>query len=225
LVAGLHRLEAFRKLDHDRIPCLILSMTEDDARMWEIAENLHRAELTVQERADHIKEWIDLCEKGISSQVATKPKGGRPQSGVNAASPLLGISKDQAHRAVKIASISPEAKVAAAVLGIDDNQSKLLAVATVPAPQQAEMARKVASNSNIKENPRASLLFNRLNTNWKNSPHVVRRLFLSNIDLPNLIRQAFHDYLPTGQVRVDGDEARVDDLIARLMAKLARSGS
>ena len=57
------------------------------ARLWEIAENLHRHELTVQERADHIAEWVRLTEeanKGASC--ADIPRGrGQPQGGINAA--------------------------------------------------------------------------------------------------------------------------------------------
>jgi hypothetical protein len=58
-----HRLEGFRLLDREHIPCLITSMTGAEARMWEIAENLHRAELTVLERSDQIAEWIRLCDE------------------------------------------------------------------------------------------------------------------------------------------------------------------
>ena len=34
--------------------------SELEARLWEIAENLHRAELTALERAEHISQWIKL---------------------------------------------------------------------------------------------------------------------------------------------------------------------
>jgi len=43
-----------------------------DAQLWEIAENLHRAELSALERNDHIARWIELSEQKVSSQVATK---------------------------------------------------------------------------------------------------------------------------------------------------------
>jgi ParB family chromosome partitioning protein len=76
--------------------------TDIEARKAEIAENLHRAELTVQERADHIAEWVRLTE--VSAQVAPKPQGGRPESGVRAAARELGVERTEAHRAVKIAS-------------------------------------------------------------------------------------------------------------------------
>jgi hypothetical protein len=63
LVAGRHRIEAFRLLGRDTIPAFVgpASTSEAEARMWEITENLHRAELTVQERSDQIAEWIELA--------------------------------------------------------------------------------------------------------------------------------------------------------------------
>jgi hypothetical protein len=61
-----------------------------------IVENLDRAELTVQQRAEHIAEWIELCEERVSAQPAPKPQGGRPESGINAAVRELGIERTDA---------------------------------------------------------------------------------------------------------------------------------
>lgn len=79
----------------------VTQWNERVARRWEIAENLHRAELTKLERTEQIAEWINLTEKAakeaaekVSSQVATKPKGGRPSVGVRAAARELGVDKD-----------------------------------------------------------------------------------------------------------------------------------
>jgi ParB/RepB/Spo0J family partition protein len=54
LVAGRHRLQAVKNLGHEWISVVIYGGSEIDARMWEIAENLHRAELTELERSDHV---------------------------------------------------------------------------------------------------------------------------------------------------------------------------
>jgi hypothetical protein len=46
-----------------------------DARLWEISENLHRAELSALERAEHVDEWMTLTEskqKAVSAQPAQK---------------------------------------------------------------------------------------------------------------------------------------------------------
>src|SRR5690349_8168778 len=54
LVAGAHRLEAAKSLGWEKIDCIVLDCDEVDAELWEIAENLHRAELTVLERGEQI---------------------------------------------------------------------------------------------------------------------------------------------------------------------------
>ena len=54
LIAGRHRLDAFKKLDREHIPANIVTMTNDEARLWEISENLHRAELTKIERDEQV---------------------------------------------------------------------------------------------------------------------------------------------------------------------------
>jgi ParB family chromosome partitioning protein len=146
LVAGLHRLEACKKLGHNGIMCAIRSFTNAETRMWEISENLHRAELTTQERVEQIAEWVKLCErerkKEVSGQVGQKPQGGRPEGGIAAASRQLGLDRKEVERAVKIASMTPEAKEVAREVGIDNNQSKLLQVAREEPAKQVEAVYK-----------------------------------------------------------------------------------
>lgn len=150
LIAGAHRLEAAKRLGWEQIPALcVQNWSEEQARMWEISENLHRAELTVLERDEHIAEWIRLADLH-SSQFATNEsmrvdgRGHRKAGGVRAASRALGIDKDDAHRAVKVASLSPEAKEAAREAGLDNNRSALLQIAKAKKDIQAEVARRVA---------------------------------------------------------------------------------
>jgi hypothetical protein len=58
---------------HHRIAAS-LPPAERDARLWEIAENLHRAELLPVERAERIDEWRRLTvEKGLQD---VDPSGG-----------------------------------------------------------------------------------------------------------------------------------------------------
>lgn len=153
LIAGAHRLEAARRLGWDEIAAhCVTGWSENDARQWEIAENLHRAELTVLERDEHVAEWIKIEEVKIkeakekadlvSSQDATKlsKRGrdgeGRPESGTRAAARVLHIDKDDAHRATKVASLAPEAKEAAREAGLDDNRTALLEAARKTSPEE-----------------------------------------------------------------------------------------
>jgi ParB-like chromosome segregation protein Spo0J len=148
LVSGRHRLEACRRLGWDTVPTVPFDPAgelidqADSLRLWEIAENLHRAELTVDERAAHFAEWKRLTGTDDpatqSSQTETieskraDGRGHRKRSGTNEAARKLGIDRNEAHRLDKIASIAPEAARAA---GINDHQGALLAVAKEPTPE------------------------------------------------------------------------------------------
>lgn len=116
---------------------------EVDAQLWEIAENLHRAELTALERDEQVALWVKLNQERIdASQSETHRKAGQQPGGVNAAARELGISKPDAHRAVKVAGLSEEAKEAAREAGLDDNRSALLEAAKHSAPEEQVKAIK-----------------------------------------------------------------------------------
>jgi hypothetical protein len=98
LVAGLHRLEACRQLGHTEISALILDMPEIDQQLWEIDENLARAELTAVQRVIHLKRRKELYQlKGgknlptpgglqkIGFAKDTTAKTGRSKRSINAA--------------------------------------------------------------------------------------------------------------------------------------------
>jgi ParB-like chromosome segregation protein Spo0J len=145
LIAGRHRVEACRRLGTGSIPCITVQ-DEREARLWEISENLHRAELTARECAAHIAEWIRLTEaREVLKQVASKPQGGRPESGTRAAARELGIGQTEAQRAVQIDRLTPAADAALAEAGLLDNQTVLLTVAKAPteAQQLALVAQEV----------------------------------------------------------------------------------
>ena len=73
LVAGLHRLEAFKKLRRDlpdeadlrwdQIPCIFVDMEYLDRKLWEIDENLMRAELGPAEMAEHTAKRAELVRQ------------------------------------------------------------------------------------------------------------------------------------------------------------------
>jgi ParB-like chromosome segregation protein Spo0J len=168
LSAGLHRLEAVKRLGWSHVPCRILDGIDGiEAQLAEVAENLHRSELTVQERSEHIERWLELLEEkrkrdaeetakldeeheGQKPGQVARVSGGRgKEGGVSAAARELGLERTEVRRALKIASITPEAKEAAKAAGIDDNQAKLLQVASAPAAEQVQavaMARKKSTN-------------------------------------------------------------------------------
>ena len=147
LISGNHRLAAAKKLGWEFIDARIVDCDEREARLMEIAENLHRAELTAGERADQIAEWIRLTSPDQTEVGQVGPlSGGRGHAGgIRAAARELPVSgeteearRHSVRRAVRIASIAPEAREAAREAGLDDNQSALFRVAAAPREQQVE---------------------------------------------------------------------------------------
>lgn len=130
LVSGRHRLEACKRLGADAINCLMFNGTDVEAELWEIAENLHRSDLTVLERADHTARWVALTEGKLAQLAPVSGRGrieGRGnEGGLRAAAREFGIDRTQAQRAIKIADLPIPAKEAARQAGLDNNQKALL---------------------------------------------------------------------------------------------------
>jgi ParB-like chromosome segregation protein Spo0J len=202
LIAGRHRLEALRLVEADRIPVRIVDFNDIEARLWTISENLHRAELTATQRAEQIAEWIRITEEkrrlaqvepAVLSDGRKAPPQNRP-SGLNAAVLELKMERNEAQRAVKIASITPEAKEAAREAGLDDNQSALLKIAAAPAEAQVKAVDRIVQaarpieRAEVASSPTAKPLRNLENlsggalarwikiTTPNDRPHVIRVL-------------------------------------------------
>lgn len=60
LVAGRHRLEAAKRLGWSHIDCVEVEDDPITAELWEIAENLHRLDLTKEQRDEHIRRYAEL---------------------------------------------------------------------------------------------------------------------------------------------------------------------
>jgi ParB family chromosome partitioning protein len=158
----------------DEIPVVAETGSELEARLWEIAENLHRAELTALERAEHISLWIRLrgesgedrpcgqaddklgqvgsvSELDEAAQAAPPPaQGGRGrEGGVRAAARELGISRTDAQRAVhRVHRIAPAVREALRDMPeIADNGAELDALAALPAEQQAAAVAAVKNGA------------------------------------------------------------------------------
>lgn len=64
LIAGYHRVEAFRLLDRDIIPAMLSDATSDDAaKLAEVMENLGRNELIAFDRCRHLYELKQIYDR------------------------------------------------------------------------------------------------------------------------------------------------------------------
>ena len=155
VVSGQHRLEAVKMLGLEEIECFVTEDDETACRMWEISENLHRAELPQVERDKLVAEWCRLVGKEDKPvQVAQVSLGGRGnKGGESETARQLGLDRYDVRRAIKVASITPEAQQAAHEVGLADNRSALLEAASKPAEEQAAYLRERAAKKEMKLAP------------------------------------------------------------------------
>lgn len=110
LIAGHHRLEAFRLLERDTIPAVMSgAMTADEARLAEVMENLGRHELIALDRCRHLFElkqvWERLHPNFANGGGQTLPTGGDAPEIFGFASSVseeIGLAKRTINLAVKI---------------------------------------------------------------------------------------------------------------------------
>ena len=150
LVAGRHRMEAYRRLGRPLIPSFVIEGNETQAKMWEISENLRRKELPALDRDKQLSAWVKLSRELQTAQAAPKEsarkdkRGHRKKGGAREAARQLGTSKDDMNRALKVASLSPEAQETARKLGLEDNRSALLQASRADPNRQAQVLKNIA---------------------------------------------------------------------------------
>ena len=108
LIVGRHRLEAARRLGWDTIEAFVGDCDEVEAELWEIAENLHRADLSKDERDRQIRRYADLLGEHKPPQSAAV-SGGRGNIGVaSVIAKETGVSKDTVERALNPDRVAAE---------------------------------------------------------------------------------------------------------------------
>lgn len=156
LVAGHHRLQAAKSLGWERINCDLVRWTDKQARKWEIIENLHRKELSLEEESKQTAELVQLMAEsddcGKPAQVAPVLGGRGNKGGINEAARELGIERTEIQRAVKLANVSDEAWNEARKAGVAETQSVMLEVARAPIERQTEAVKEIVeTREGVKE--------------------------------------------------------------------------
>jgi ParB family chromosome partitioning protein len=153
LLAGGHRLEAAKQLGWVEIDCFVFEGNEVQARLREIAENLHVVCLTVLESDQLLAEWVRLTNE-VGQNDHPSPGGAQPHDkGIAKAARTLPVRgrtnearRKHVERALKVARMSPEAKLIVREGGLDNNRSALLAIVKEPTPDaQVRAAQMLAS--------------------------------------------------------------------------------
>jgi len=135
LVAGRHRLEAARILGWSHIDCFEVDDDQIQAEMWELAENLHRNDLTKEQRDEHIRRFAELLNARQSANLQSAQnaaieskrqdgRGHRPEGVAAKIARATGLSKDTIRRALKP---QPKPVQSAAPLPVHDAVEKQVA--------------------------------------------------------------------------------------------------
>lgn len=129
LVAGRHRLEVARRLGWSQIDSIEVDDDAIRAELWEIAENLHRLDLTKEQRNEHIRRYAELLEaqeaaQRIVPQNAEQISRGRPISTVTKVAKATGLSDDTVRRALRNPEPQPEIEVPIRATDAQDAASK-----------------------------------------------------------------------------------------------------
>ena len=164
-------------------------------KLAEIAENLHRREISALERSELQAAWVEIVQArketpDVSAEVRPKLSArGRPEgrtpSGINKAARELGVPRSTLQQSVKIAKLSPEAKAEARKLKLDNNQEALLTAAkkVSPAAQVAALEQRTAPKPKVTRVPSARQVDQgaaAIQSVWNGCCEKGRRLFVKN---------------------------------------------
>lgn len=156
LVTGHHRLMAARRLKLETISCVILpaGTTADDCLQIEIAENLHRSDLTKDERDRHIRLLAEIIERQAPIQVS---QNGTPEIGYGRPPPQtkgvvarvaeqVGLSKQTVRRALSQVNEEAEPSKAAKIdNAVADDAANALAEHLVATSDHTQIEAHIAN--------------------------------------------------------------------------------
>lgn len=147
LVAGRHRLAAAQSLGWEQIDAVFVSLDEIDRELWEIDENLMRAELTPAQEAEHLKRRKELWEMRESGTNSSTLTGRGNKAFAQDTADKTGAVKQVINRKVRRAEkIDPQALNDLKGTSLDKGV-ELDALATRPAQEQRELAAKAKTGA------------------------------------------------------------------------------
>lgn len=205
LVTGNHRLAAAKRLGWEWIDAIEIKLPELDRQLWEIDENLMRAELTPTQEAEHLRRRKELWEQrgALALTGETAPNTGRKSADIGPGRPrgfaaetaaATGRAKSVINQAIRRAEqIVPEALAAVAGTSLDkgvelDALTKLAPEAQVAIAQRAAAgevvsARQMAQIVPPAARPAASTHVvdqaDALSLAWSKTNEEARRLFVA----------------------------------------------
>jgi len=206
LIAGLHRLEAHRLLERSEIMASVLDVSEDEARLIEIDENLFRKRLTALDRALflatrktlYLRLHPDAARGGARGNQHVGGRQSDTMSFSQATAEKLDLGARTIERAVQIAERIPmDLLRELAGTPMADNQKELLRLSGSSEDMQREIVSRmcrefqparslkaaiaeVAGHTEAKDDP-ADVAYRQLLDRWDRAPKKARDRFLAEL--------------------------------------------
>ena len=151
LLAGNHRLEAYRTLGKDQIPAQIIDMDELNAELVQIDENLILNQLTILETAEHLIRREEILSKlGKRSTVRDNQYAGvnSDTSTTKELATELGLLERKYQRIKQVHKIDPDAREILKETEVSNNLNGLLLIERLKDDQiQIEVAKRVTDDN------------------------------------------------------------------------------
>jgi ParB family transcriptional regulator, chromosome partitioning protein len=206
LVIGGHRCTGAEIHGIEMLDAIVVKANGADAQLLELAENLHRRDLSVLDRAYFVQAYRDLWESKfgkINSGRVNRDKlslftAEGASSFSQAVAEKLGLCTRSAKRLGLISSkLHPDLRASLQSSPAADNQSQLLALAKLEPQKQRQVAVALKAEPDVKKAlaivdpaprlPKAKIeqavLLSRLVTAWEDASEDTRRQFLEHIGM------------------------------------------
>jgi len=149
LIAGHHRLEAYKRLGLDTILAIVLDVDKLTAKLAEIDENLKRNDLTALEEGEHLLKREKLLEDIGQRAPDHRPKKGEESSPLETTADIakqVGLSERIAQQRKQIArDLAPEVKDMIRDTDVANRKTELLKLSRIDTETQKEVVARVVT--------------------------------------------------------------------------------
>jgi predicted RNA methylase len=147
LIAGRHRLEAVKRLMWKAVPCVVLELDHIMQQLAEVDENLVRRSLTYLDRAELIARRVELLN-ALGHQQRGRPRKSATVAGFSTT--MAGRTSCLSPRSIRLAcqivnGLTQEVRDQIRATKAAESNQQLVALTRLPADEQREVARLLAS--------------------------------------------------------------------------------
>ncbi|MAE20379.1 hypothetical protein CMK12_15860 [Candidatus Poribacteria bacterium] len=153
LIAGNHRLQAYREIGFNQIECRVLDLLELEEQLLQCDENLIRLDLNVIERSEHLSHRDELLiSLGRRAKVGDNQyKGSLGSQTTKSLAKDLGISRSKYYQIKSICKIDADVRELLKKTDVADNLDALMLIQKQEVLIQSAIAKRLTNGCNLRE--------------------------------------------------------------------------